>query len=678
MTTESLNLSIMTKTNCKNIMPYSPLRIINGILNSGIIIYIITIALYIISGGFNITVKNISGNNVILVISVVKFGKMVLELAGLIAIRFLINKKRLSVSILEKRGGIDHLKKKVPSALLAIVFFQLTLFVFGPLNLYNLNIEEFSASIFSLLRYLIIPLALLTVFYVLICGLLVDRFSKKIISLTLVLSFLLWFQGNCLVWNYGIFDGKEIDWSKNHIFGIIDIGVWILCLVLGWKFSTKFAAKARFIALFFIFIQFSSLLWNVYNNPDIIKTKPNLIKTNQSEKASSSIFSFSKERNIVLIVLDTFASPAFDSIINKKPKWKERFNDFIYFKNTLGSFPTTKPSIPAILTGRTYDNSVPFKNYIKKVFSDQSLPSVLYENGYQVDIAMLAADCRFIQSTSCTSPNHYSTKNLIEREKMELARLLDVVLFRYLPHFGKILVYNDHSWFLQHFSFGKRKGQPHHLNAISLAKSVENYSRIGNAKATFKIFHLYLPHPPIQRNEKCQYTEKLKKHIPENFDKQAECALSLATKIINKMKSLDVYDQSMILILADHGTPYDYPHYYRSKKGYPSIGRALPLLLIKPFNRRGDLAISEVPASLTDIPRTISDTLGMEWEFPGLSLFDLKPGQMRERYYRDYKWEHKYWKKNYLPNMREYSVMGHAWSLTSWRRLETVFNPSGQ
>ncbi|NIO41950.1 MAG: hypothetical protein GTO41_18345, partial [Burkholderiales bacterium] len=45
------------------------------------------------------------------------------------------------------------------------------------------------------------------------------------------LAVLVWLQGNILVWDYGVLDGRNIDWISGAWRGVLDIAIW--CLVLG-------------------------------------------------------------------------------------------------------------------------------------------------------------------------------------------------------------------------------------------------------------------------------------------------------------------------------------------------------------------------------------------------------------------------------------------------------------
>ena len=55
---------------------------------------------------------------------------------------------------------MDDIRKKLAPSLLVSTFFGLTLFCFGPVNLYYSNILEYSSSFTALIPFLVFPLLL--------------------------------------------------------------------------------------------------------------------------------------------------------------------------------------------------------------------------------------------------------------------------------------------------------------------------------------------------------------------------------------------------------------------------------------------------------------------------------------------------------------------------------------
>ncbi len=72
---------------------------------------------------------------------------------------------------------------------------------------------------------------------------------------------------------------------------------------------------------------------------------------------------------------------------NEDEKYRDMFDGFTYYRNTVGGFSTTYPSVTLILSGKYYDNSVPIKDFIKNTSLNNSIPVVLKQNGFRTSIS---------------------------------------------------------------------------------------------------------------------------------------------------------------------------------------------------------------------------------------------------------------------------------------------------
>ena len=97
-------------------------------------------------------------------------------------------------------------------------------------------------------------------------------------------------------------------------------------------------------------------------------------------------FEFSKNKNVVVIILDSFPTDVFQEIINKRRELAKELDGFTYFRNSLGGYPFTELSVALILTGKYYDNSLPFEDWKRDAYMSASIPRVLTSAGWQVDV----------------------------------------------------------------------------------------------------------------------------------------------------------------------------------------------------------------------------------------------------------------------------------------------------
>lgn len=543
-----------------------------------------------------------------------------------------------------------------------LVFFAsiLTPLLTGFVTLYLVNQGEFQFGLISLCSpalatCFLVALGTLTVFFYL---------SKQvqcwIVVLLLILGGALFLQGNFFVWNYGVFDGTPIKWNLYKVNGIIEVIFWGSCFVFGAWQKDRILRHAKVIALILILAQWLPIL-------PAFKTIPLFSEVQRSP--IDPVREFSQEQNLLMVILDGFAAPIFDQLIKEYPDIQNRLNGFIYYQDTLTAFATTAPSIPSMFSGKKYDNKVPFNTYLKDAISTSS-PNAFTDLGWDTSVVSLPQLCEHLRITHCMSVAAAIAKDGTQLKKSELAKLFDLWLFRYSPHFLKPYIYNDDLWLLQQL-YSLAQGPRLQAESLLFAKTFTENISAAPKKSTFKILHLLLPHSPLRYGFKCEYIPKERRN--KSFDSskaQAYCAMTLALDLIEKIKSLGIWDKTSVVITADHGVHKKYLN-YELPKGFPKIERALPLLLIKPQNNTAPFSRDDKAISLIQLPEILNllAIKGSGEDFSkALSSQDV-------RTYRHYQWKNRDWFAQYLPPMTEYIIKGHAHDIQSWQVGERYEQP---
>ena len=106
------------------------------------------------------------------------------------------------------------------------------------------------------------------------------------------------------------------------------------------------------------------------------------------------------------------------------------------------------------------------------------------------------------------------------------------------------------------------------------------------------------------------------------------------------------------------------------------VAQALPLRAIKPPGASGALQMSLAPSSIIDTPATIASVLGLNEEFHGASVFDLRPDEARERRTYTYEYSRNEWTIEYLNPIQEFIVSGSVFDTATWRHGDH-FLPNG-
>ena len=566
-------------------------------------------------------------------------------------------------------------------------FFSLTIFFFGPAHLYFTNIQEYSYPFSQIWHFFVAASACSILLLTIFLSSLEAQYHQKAISFFLVLSCLLWLQGNIFVWDSGVLDGRQIIWSGNVAYGLIGCIIWIPFLIVAIAAPVRFWKIAQQAGAAFILIQSISLLLAVVQVPE----GPSLLGKDVVDE--KPLYRFSSDKNVIMLILDAFQSDIFQEIINEEPSYGEFFDGFTYYRNAVGGYASTYASVALLLSGRFYENSIPVQDFIKETFSSTSIPKVLTDNGYRVDL-INGGVCVYADETIAASRPEISQIIQQKRKIEEVTFILDLTLFRYLPYVLKKYIYNDQSWCLSNVyskmvskeSVARDHWSIRQWESIEFVRRMVREATADSDRKTFKYVHLVIPHPPVSFNERLEY--KKMEFTRENYKRQAKGSLNLVHTLLKKMIEIGVYDNTMILILADTGlggniavdvdeSGYTENANYQFLKVEQAKAHALPLFLVKPFMARGRLKISDAPVSHADVAKTIVSELNLETDFAGASIFEIKGSGDRNRRFLLYDLVKMFNFGEIFPPMEEYMVSGFSWLNESWNPTFNVFSSDG-
>ncbi len=572
--------------------------------------------------------------------------------------------------------GCAGLKKA--DTCIAAVLFSLTLFFFTPLQIYLTNRLEFP-YVFSLVTPVFVMISFSAAVFLSVTLLVLPvPLRKRCVVGMAVVSLLIWLQGNVFIWNYGVFDGKAIEWAQFRVRGFFDAFVWSAGAALVVFKAELVCRGIRKLAAGLFLLQFISALW-------MMGQTSQLPSAEKFEINNKNLTRYSAEKNVIILLLDAFESDVFQEIIDEDPAGIKPFQGFVYFRNALAPFQCTYPAVTTIMTGRYYDNTVEIQEFIKDEFTRHSLPAVLRNHGFDIELYPYF--------------NHYSiycdpslASNLVAVKKRvrgkDIAYIYDIALFRSSPQLLKRALYHEQRWFLRRIfsrETGKKSGrfrqdqlppsQRHEfLETVKFFQETSAGLSLSENTKFFKYIHLPGMHFPLMFNERLE--PELLPSDRQGYKKQARGLLKLVSMFLGELKEAGIYDNSLIVIMGDHGALPDVylPQEKRAHAGqvyYPGRGGGLPLVLIKPFGASGLMRVSDAAVSLSDIPKTIMSELHLKDDFPGVSMFDTGSSDGRVRKFYAYSWSEQRIKEDYLPVMTEYSISGFSWFADSWKETGT-------
>ena len=572
--------------------------------------------------------------------------------------------------------------KKVVTSLGPSFFFVFNIFVFGPYIIYQGNTDEFAASLPSILGSFLWPALLLLLVLSLIGLLLSGKTHQLYISIVFMIGVLVWLQGNFLVWKYGLLNGQAIDWSKNAWRGWTDGTLWVGLLILACLFFRNVHKISTVASIALTGVVLVSLFFTSLQQPGIWTPQE---KSALSALPPEEIFEFSSQQNIIQFILDGFQSDIFEEIMAEDfDRYSTSLQGFTFFREAMGSFPTTYMAVPAFLSGRIYKNHVPMRRFVNDVNRGKTIFNVLYDSGYETDLVcdgLFRKGARYSNYCRIVIPYGGGKE---ENLKSESTLMIDLVLFRHAPHFLKKFIHHDERWLFQRlFSTKNKRLNIRYFSHQAFLDDLIEHLSVKRNIPVYKYFHLMTTHFPIVVNKDCEYAENMPA-TAENTRVQAKCCLDNFIRFLDELKKKGIYDSSLIILQADHGhgqeikmtngdSPGDKEESINERKLSEIAGSALALMAIKPPQSKGNLQTSRAQVSLTDIPATIGYFFNLNEKFDGRSVFEVDPDEVRERRFYFHEWQHEHWQSTYLPRLDEFVINGSVFDRNSWRLSSTYY-----
>jgi hypothetical protein len=595
------------------------------------------------------------------------------------------------------RPTLGELRRRLALVAAPALVAPIVLFVLGPYTIYQGNRGEFAVGIAAVLWPWIVAAVALGWAVLFAAGCVVALVSAALTriysALLFALGVVLWIQGNVLLADYGPLRGEELDLSVHASRAPYELALWIAAGAAAVVFAGRISSVASRASWLFMAFQMATLGIAALG----AATVDSKAEDRQDEPAWSRppgrIAELSRSRNVIHLVLDGFPSELFvEALQADRAAFDRDFSGFVFFADHLGAFPTTRASMPAMLTGMAYRNEMPFNDFVRR--GDRSTFSALAAHGYSVrSITFHSADHPRLARSGTedivryTIPTPYGSYG--DYVLSTALQLVDLSLFRHAPHSLKSRVYNDESWLAQgHYARRSlRNEQARRVRTSSNAIFLDELSSRLTATQDAPVYtfiHVGIPHPPIVLDAGCSFIGQTRLRR-ETYLAQSRCGLAVAARLLNRLRALDIYDKTAVVVSADHGWRVggrDHP-----LRGVPSpaggldvvAASAMPLLAVKPVGSTGPIRVSTAPTSITDMPATIADLAGLPGGlFPGESVLRIPEGARRPRVYAYHPWgKAGDWSRPYLDVLHLFAINGPVLDPGSWSFQRSLFEPSG-
>ena len=564
----------------------------------------------------------------------------------------------------------------------AVVAFTLfTVFFVAPIEIISTAAQDTTAKLISFTTLDIIPLltlsvVILTLIISILLSLVKGRIYLYLLSAFFSIGVGFYIQAMFLNSGLPIADGMEVDWSNYTQSTVLSAVIWLSVIVIPIVahhfLGKKLINTICFVSIVLISIQAvgaGSLIYQDYNRYNDLSSQMQYVAT------TKDMYKVSKDKNVVVFVADALDQTVLDDALSLDPQLNSAFSGFLRYTDSTGSYMGTELALPYLLSGtRLQETDANMTEYIQDRYSKSNFLPEIKNAGYDIS---LFSDATYIDMELSINKNDHvkqiadSTLNFIPlspdvqiEPSSALTKLYQIALYRDLPWVFKPNFYfytaeldSDVIRETEHESYSKFT-----LDDIAYYDGLKN---VGldfldtESKGLFSLVHLIGPHSPYYYDENVKYVGN------ENSDvnKQTRGSLNIILEYIQQMKDLGVYENSTIIVMADHGK-----WMYVEKDGN-ILESQNPALMVKPATKESQdmepgatssLETSTLPTGHFNFNATILDALGIDSQEYGPTFSKVNP-DLEERYYyalaRNEAWE---------TIIKEYKITGDSNDFNNW------------
>ena len=477
---------------------------------------------------------------------------------------------------------------------------------------------------------------------------------KKQNIFTFIMSFLLlyflsnyyFFSGDYGLMDYFVFHNKDIfDTSSLAIFQDIFIAITLaLFTVLIFKFFNKKTIETMIIFILLVFMASSiKFIYLINTNKKAVIIKDEKTIKHKGVYDLKKEITFSKNsQNVLIIFFDRFMGGFMPDILKDNPNLKQDLSGFVWYPNTLSLGIGTAVGLAPIYGGYKFadaksmmeDNfkwnfahQIDSTNNMKQRYelSTKFLLKKFYDKGYEATIF----DANYLSNSQLNSMsnNTFKFKNIRDNKEylevfyypyeldtknntkspfsMTKEYMIPFSLFKVVSPTLRKSIYNNGTWLASLSSVAMNYSGV--IREISYARAWRHISEIkDDTDGSFNFITSNLTHNvPVNRNMNNtfqgiipKYSELDKKrfknkHTASHYHIALE-ALKQASLWFKWLKDNDIYDNTKIIIVSDHGVPSGFNPMFETQKNSDGIyyGSYHPLFMVKDFNQSNNLEVN--------------------------------------------------------------------------------------
>lgn len=326
-------------------------------------------------------------------------------------------------------------------------------------------------------------------------------------------------------------------------------------------------------------------------------------------------FTVSSDENIIVVILDFFSNQYLDPMLTQYPDALDYLNDFTYYSNTDCTYYGTFPSLAHLATGQQVQMDMSVNDWFEYIWNCEETRNYYQElqdkgfvcNFYTNEQSYLCGDNPANIMEGCIENLGTKSYTPVIDYPVLIRTMMKMGGYRMVPYIMKPLLYTNFSEYSS--MVHKDEGTVSTRNSDFYHNILTDRIVLDSNNKRYTVHHLVGNHDyytaadgTYQAGVTLEENSKGCMHIMETY--------------LEKLKELDVYDNSTIIITSDHGGARD----------------SQPIFFMKKANETHDtLVINEAPVSFIDFQATIAKVAGLDYTQYGRAFDEIPEDEIRER-----------------------------------------------
>lgn len=383
---------------------------------------------------------------------------------------------------------------------------------------------------------------------------------------------------------------------------IFHIAVWLIGLILPLCFQKKIYHWIP-LALLAVCVMNGAALTDALLRKNPFQGRGKLIvKSTVNFDGTIEKVKYAVKNNVIMICLDAVTTEAVYEAFKNYPELKKQYQGFIFFTNHAGMNVSTMWAVPGFFTGKIPDDETDSAKYTSGMYSQDSALKNYINRHFAIFFRVGLPRLSYIYPDDENEKRKVNLLTPVEDSMLQWV-FHELFLFKITPFFlkGKLM---------QHYFYtvwpNRQKNILADDSAFTSYKRDENYIYKKLAEAplldakfpgSFHYHHFHGAHQPYKFDKDGNPVDRSSISWQtdwKGYYERVVFELKRVANYFNVLKKRGLYDDSVIIVCADHGLEPTLDKNY-------TLPRYHPLLMIKCRNSKAALSLCSLPTSHTKI-----------------------------------------------------------------------------